>query len=444
MRVLAGVAMVLAACYSPSPMAGGPCSAAGECPEGQSCDTTQTPPTCVAALIDASIDASLDCVTSNDCSNANLPVCDDVVHQCRGCRADAECNGICTEYNGVCVGNGQSIFVSPTGTDGGNCMATSPCRTFSFAMQQMTANRRTIRVGDGEYMSSGSPALAVTDTSGRIVFSGEDADPNGAFFTAVSNGSTNPVTVQFQASTDVVIEGITVRNGTNDGVRVQGAALLSRMTIQGNLQRGIDHQPNNMAALHIWDSLIENNQEGINSNDGSIEVLRSVVRGNRNGGIQVQKSTTTLISTLVVRNGATNSPYGGLRLIQLTGQSVIAFVTVAFNTASSSTAPGIASDTLAIDASIITDNVNAVIPSPQICPGCTATYSLFSGTPPIGMGNIAGPAGFVDEANNDFHLMATSAARDAGNPAGSVIYDLDGDKRPLGDGYDIGADEIVP
>jgi hypothetical protein len=42
-----------------------------------------------------------------------------------------------------------------------------------------------------------------------------------------------------------------------------------------------------------------------------------------------------------------------------------------------------------------------------------------------------------------YHLQAGSAAIDAGVNAG-VLVDLDGDTRPLGAGYDIGADEFVP
>ncbi len=54
-----------------------------------------------------------------------------------------------------------------------------------------------------------------------------------------------------------------------------------------------------------------------------------------------------------------------------------------------------------------------------------------------------GDPAFVDPAGGDYHLSADSAAIDAG-VEGGVTRDLDGDLRPAGSGYDLGADEFVP
>jgi parallel beta-helix repeat protein len=52
----------------------------------------------------------------------------------------------------------------------------------------------------------------------------------------------------------------------------------------------------------------------------------------------------------------------------------------------------------------------------------------------------SGDPGFVDVANNDYHLVADSPACNAGTDVG-VTADFEGDARPFGDYPDIGADE---
>jgi len=54
--------------------------------------------------------------------------------------------------------------------------------------------------------------------------------------------------------------------------------------------------------------------------------------------------------------------------------------------------------------------------------------------------NLWGDPAFVDPDGGDYHLGPASAAIDAGVDAG-VTTDIDGDARPIGSGYDIGADE---
>jgi hypothetical protein len=58
--------------------------------------------------------------------------------------------------------------------------------------------------------------------------------------------------------------------------------------------------------------------------------------------------------------------------------------------------------------------------------------------------SLAAPAAsalFVDPASGDYHLLATSAARDVGTATLAAMFDLDGKSRPIGAGFDIGAYE---
>ena len=60
-----------------------------------------------------------------------------------------------------------------------------------------------------------------------------------------------------------------------------------------------------------------------------------------------------------------------------------------------------------------------------------------------GMVNIRGDPAFADPDAGDYHIGPGSAAVDSGITAG-VTTDIDGDPRPMGAGYDIGADELLP
>ncbi len=64
-----------------------------------------------------------------------------------------------------------------------------------------------------------------------------------------------------------------------------------------------------------------------------------------------------------------------------------------------------------------------------------------AGTILTGTVNIWGNPVFVDPAEYNYHIGSSSAAIDAGVNAG-VTNDIDGEPRPVGAGFDIGADEL--
>jgi hypothetical protein len=65
------------------------------------------------------------------------------------------------------------------------------------------------------------------------------------------------------------------------------------------------------------------------------------------------------------------------------------------------------------------------------------------GTILTGTVNVWGDPAFLDPDGGDYHIGLGSAAVDAGIDAG-VTVDIDGEPRPMGGGYDIGADEVSP
>lgn len=65
------------------------------------------------------------------------------------------------------------------------------------------------------------------------------------------------------------------------------------------------------------------------------------------------------------------------------------------------------------------------------------------GSPYPGPGNID-PCDPAFVGNGDYHLTKFSCCIDTGTDVGAPDYDIDGDNRPHGNGYDIGADEFYP
>jgi Right handed beta helix region len=65
------------------------------------------------------------------------------------------------------------------------------------------------------------------------------------------------------------------------------------------------------------------------------------------------------------------------------------------------------------------------------------------GSPYPGIGNILCDPAFV-RRNGDYHLTGSSCCIDTGTDVGAPDYDIDGDIRPQGNGYDMGADEFQP
>lgn len=58
-------------------------------------------------------------------------------------------------------------------------------------------------------------------------------------------------------------------------------------------------------------------------------------------------------------------------------------------------------------------------------------------------GNIDGDSAFTSIADRDYHLLSWSDAIDVGLDVGETALDIDDDARPVGDAFDIGADEYA-
>ena len=80
----------------------------------------------------------------------------------------------------------------------------------------------------------------------------------------------------------------------------------------------------------------------------------------------------------------------------------------------------------------------------------TGVWPDVAGYEDMGGNNIVDPPSFVDgldssfapTAGGDYHIQAGSACIDAGSASYPFDHDINGDARPQGGGYDMGADEM--
>ena len=182
----------------------------------------------------------------------------------------------------------------------------------------------------------------------------------------------------------------------------------------------------------------------INSN-GPLMLDGSTITGCRSGGVVVQSGTFVITNNFITLNGGGNmTQIGGLTIQAPTAamSSRIDFNTIAANAIKSSSNAGggiycnLAGFVGVADV-VVANTVNG---SPSIAYAntggqCTYSSSVIQASPTLG---------FVSAVQNNFHITASSPLRDVAGVATTVATDVDGESRPYGSAYDLGADEYHP
>lgn len=356
--------------------------------------------------------ACVACVDSTHCTEPTAPVCGDG-GTCTACTADGQCaSGLCDEASGACVDEAEIIHVD-RGGGGTACTRATPCATFADGVAAITATRRWMRVGPGDYME---PTVTLDGRTVTIVAPSAGLRPS-AF--------DQPVLQVLNASV-VQIEGLRLfsagGDGRADGLRCQAPASgRPRVTLIGV-------QIDSNAAF------------GIDASECDVRIERSRIIGNPGGGISIGAGSFHITNTFITDNGG-NTPIGGVRLQDNDATSVFAFNTVADNFAANTVARAlICTSTLP---QRITSNIlwgNAA-PDQVSTTNCQLDHNL-SNQSLSGSNNLMANPTFVSPS--DFHLAPGSPGIDAADPEATLAVDFDGDTRPQGGGRDIGADEVAP
>ena len=290
-----------------------------------------------------------------------------------------------------------------------------------------TITSNTARQGGGLYLDESDSAL-----SGNTV-AANSAEYGGGLFLSKSGATVHSNTVR---SNSVITAGGGLLLWLSDD------AVLSRNTVVSNTARS-------GGGLYL--------DESDPTLDGNVVVAN--VAAAEGGGLYLDRSAATLANNVVAHNRASTAGSG---LYVLASSPHLAHTTIARN---GSAAPPPEGDGCGVyvdkDGPHLSDVVltNTILAGHQVGISVTADNRATleatlwgtgawandsdaggTGTIAIGTHNYWDDPDFVAPGAGDYHIGVISAALDRGGDAG-VRNDMDGEPRPQGRGYDLGADE---
>lgn len=328
------------------------------------------------------------CANSNDCISAS--VCD---------RSGAHLTG-----SGVCVTQAKVIAAKPGANALANAILTvSKSKTHSH-----------VRVSAGTYKEN----LQVTGATVTLI---------GVGSVKLEPAVTDKPILKISGGS-VTLQGLLLNGGGDDGVECEG-----------NEVAGLAPE------LHVLESTIADNKgKGIKAEDCTLELRRSIIEANGEGGVEVKGGGHTIVNNLVVKNGGTSSSVGGLSLKPSSDSGITKVVTgntVVDNTISGS-AGGMAGVTCAkgvtIYNSVVANNKKQTAMSNL--DDCTYYFSLrYPKVTGSGTGNI-----YKDPLLTSSYKLSSSSpcVNAASTSAANSVLDLSGSQRLKGKLVDMGAYEL--
>jgi hypothetical protein len=312
----------------------------------------------------------------------------------------------------MCVPENEVYYVSTSNAiDTNPCTRTAPCATLQHAASRTSAMAENIVVLPGSYSDNHLTASSSMVSAPRVV-----VHATGAQFSDMFGESS-----QFTGG-DIELVVIGGYFSTSNGVAIYcGSApcTISRVKVQ----RGSGVYCGGMTRM--FDSDIDVVSDGVTVAGGTCHIERSTVRGSR--PINTSAAGTFEMINSVVSGGTGTA-------VDLPGSvGTIRFSTISASGNTGAKPRGLnCSQGLTISESIVWTPSTTQLP---ISGGCTVASSLAG---PVAVGGAMN----LDpqfKSLSDFHLSTSSPAKDfvQTGPAD----DIDGDARPKGASWDIGADE---
>ena len=411
---------------------------------------------------DAPSGACVACRATPDCSaDPKTPICDRTA--CRGCKRNDECaSGVCNP-DGACAADAEIVFVD---NKGGACVglghagsAADPHCQIAAALSSL-GMKRIVKVAGSKALTGYEPFSVKTSIDVRIVGPGVAAipaaeiKPIGIFAVEVNIGAGMTAKLQLEG---LVVFGSGGGSPPQDAVNCfngGGTALaltLRDCSVQSAGKIGVSAKD---ADVTITSSTITGNQGGgVSSSGGTLTVTSSTIAKNAGFGINVLSGKYNLVNNFIVENPGTGITF------TKDANGVFAFNTVAGNVALNQIGIdcGGLGITKVLEHSIVVRNstVPAGMATSQFAGNCTLA-NVVTGPDAFAGARMIMPR-FKSEVAGmlDFHLLKGDPANvgmsgccvdkvstpDAGAMS-LPATDIDGDKRPLGLGWDVGADEV--
>ncbi|MCB0208432.1 MAG: DUF5123 domain-containing protein [Anaerolineae bacterium] len=388
-------------------------------------------------------------------------------------------------------------YVSSIGNNtNNNCtVRTSPCRTINHAATQ-AATGDAIRVAQGSYaipdgITINDPVQLYGGYSNNFL-----SRPGAPANTQIDIQDTGVgIYIDSSNAFPITIDNFTIKNAkgpaSGGGISLvrSPAITLSRLIIQdSSADRGAGIYIGNLtpAAPIIVDEVVISNTSA-NASGGAVYVaggsplltnlsISNTTAAQNGGGIYVAVGTPTITGSRIYGGSASNG--GG---IYVSGGTLNLQNNFIYSNTTTGSGGGIfnsgtlksANNTLygnqatSFGGGVFDNNTSGLVLSNMIFAENTGTggggafyrgdsgtiaasidYNLYFSNSPnnsnvsTGANSSTGDPLFVDAASGDLHLTIDSAAVDAGDPDSTVFDDIDGDFRPINQGFDVGADEL--